>query len=100
MTITTVVRRNPALTYATSGMVLWILLWGVHVELQGSGLKAAVLALGEVLLFPALAVQDAIFALTGGEAIPWHGGISILAGLALCLIADAVYRRARARFRS
>ena len=100
MTITRLVRRNPALTYATSGMLVWILLWGLHVELAGHGVKTAVLAQGEVLLFPALAVQDAIFAITGGEAIPWHGGISILAGLALCLLADAVYRRLRAKLRA
>ncbi len=90
MTLANLVRRNPALTYWTIGALFWLVVWSPSVQ-------EVLFFLGKAFLLPALAVQKALVALNGGSTVPWQGGLSILLGLALCLILDVAYRKFRSK---
>jgi hypothetical protein len=80
--------RFPFTLYALVGVIMWAVVAIGNIHYDESGLRGGLFALTEIFRFPFWAIEEVLFALNGGKAIPGQHVVATILGLFGCVTVD------------
>ena len=80
--------RYPVTLYALIGLLMWVVVVLANIQYDEPGLRRAIFLLAEIFRLPFWAIEEVIFTLNDGKAIPGQHIVSIILGLCGCIAVD------------
>jgi len=80
--------RYPVTIYAFVGLLMWAMVVIANIQYDESGLRGTAFFIAEIFRFPFWLVEEVMFALNEGIAIPGQHLLAIVLGLSGCIAID------------